>query len=166
MADTSVRKRIFWRCLLEFGPPAIVGAAWAVWNFNGTAASAVANFSAAFVSLGIVWANFLRIQYQQTVRAQQENASEQIKEMTDNLGRVEGSIQKLSAMVSANLSALPPERAREITSAVNDANNAVSTANNAFRELTAKPTIGNFILRAALGGLLKADAKYPPTANS
>ena len=164
MGNVKVGGRIFRRCLLEFGPPAIIGIAWAAWNYNGTAASAITNFSAAFVSLGIFWANFLRIQYQQTTRAQQDASAAQLETVKTDLSRVEGAIQKLTGMVAANISSFTPERARELTSAVNEANNAVTTANNAVRELSGSASIGSFIVRGALGGLLKRDIKSGPPA--
>jgi hypothetical protein len=144
---------------LEFGPPAILGALWAGWNYNGTAASAITNFSAAFVSLGIVWANFLRIQYQQTTRVAQEEASNQIETVLSALDRVEGSLQRLAQVVTVQTN-LSPEQSREVGSAVNEAHNAIATANNVVKAIGA--SVGRSIVRGALGGLLRHDTRHPP----
>ena len=160
MSESKVGWRIFWRCLLEFGPPAVIGAIWATWNFNGTAASAVANFSAAFVTLGIIWANFLRIQYQQTTRAHQDSTQAKIDSIAADLLRVEGSVLKLTHIVSVDGAALPPDRAREIASAVKEANTAIETANSAVRSLSS--SIGREIVRGTLGGILRREEKDRP----
>lgn len=129
MTRLKIAGRIALRCLLEFGPPTVAGIAWALGNKGGTVAGAVANFSAAFVTVGIVWSSFLRIQYQQTTRAHQENAADEFRTIKSNLDRVEGALQELSKVIAIQ-GTLSPEQSKEVVTALNQANSTISSANN------------------------------------
>lgn len=137
--------RIILRCFLEFGPPAGVAFLWVVINWNG--GSPTVNFSGAFVTSGLIWWNFLRIQYQQATRANQEEAANQIGKVIADLASVERLLKELSPILVVSHNNLSPEQATEINTAVGEASKAVSTA------VTALSSIASSIRRAIVLGI-------------
>ena len=86
------------------------------------------NFSAAFVGVGLFWWNFLRIQYQQSTRRNQEDAADRINKVISDVSRVESLLRKLSPLVESIRKDVTPQQAIEISGVVSQANSAIRTA--------------------------------------
>lgn len=152
--------QIVWRCLVEFGPPLLVGFIW--WRVNYDPKKDyvdwISSFSAAFFASGIGWWNFLRIQYQTNTRNQMKEAVVGISSLIETFGRVETVLDDLKI----TLTSLKPSQAKEeekIEVAVGNANTAIDNANTALRDAKTK-------LRFYLDENLIKILKGTPTANS
>jgi hypothetical protein len=65
--------RIANRALLEFAPPVLIGLVWVFirWPAASSITDHIAAFGGAFLIVGWVWGNLLRIHHQQTQKHQQ-----------------------------------------------------------------------------------------------
>lgn len=139
MIRWDIWRRIAKRCVLEFGPPAAAGLVWAFLNRAPatTFLDYFGFFSTAFGIFGLAWWNFLRIQYQQTNRAAQEEAGSQLVELADDVGRVEELLKnQLTPLLQSIGNRLSPQEMREISRIVDQANTAIETANTTVRTFT------------------------------
>ncbi|WP_156795478.1 hypothetical protein [Bradyrhizobium icense] len=143
--------KIVLRCLLEFGPPAGV-ATFSLWPHPF--ASRV-EFSATFVAAGLFWWNILRIQHQQTTKANQENATAQINTVAASIDRVETVLRDLNQTISTQKN-LSPEQVREVDKAVSEANSTIATANTIIQAVG--QATGRALVKG-VGALLRDEVK-------
>ncbi|MGT2439020.1 hypothetical protein ACU4GH_28240 [Bradyrhizobium betae] len=148
--------KIFVRALIEFGPPTIIGALWAYYNYmpGMKTADSITHFSAAFVVIAMFWLNLLRIQHQTTTRVQQtqlaggvQNVDTQIKDIGIEIGVVKATLATLTEKLDAVMPKVRDEDAIEITNLVRTANNHIETANTKF------DAVRNYAMKAEDGKL-------------
>lgn len=154
----SVVWLIFKRCLLEFIPPAVVAlfATYISWDGLKALSDMWLTFTAAFTACGLIWFSFLRIQYQQTNRAAQDDAADQLEEVRKDVARVEVLLKDLPAL----LAPLKGTLSKEAENAVATANTNIQTANTILND--ARPRLER--MRGDFQRLIIV--RGPPTANS
>ena len=135
MNNREIAWRIFKRCSWEFLPPVVVGLVWLAINWESSQGwtARVGYFSGGFFAFGVAWWNFLRIQYQQTSRAQQGETATEVAKLRDNVESAEGLLRRLTNIVEDIRTSITPQQAKEITEIVEQANTAIQSANTTLR---------------------------------
>lgn len=132
------------RVLLEFGLPAGLALIWAIYATpsNSLFSSYLAQFGAAFLIVGWIWSQLLRIWYQTNQSQLLKAIGENLESAITTIGRIENAFEKIRQHASPDQKA----EVENLATLIDTANNQIATANTAFQA-----TSNSYVLQSEPG---------------